>query len=113
MNERGWSHLEVRVFTPREVWRVNNSENWMTPLISYLRVIIVYGFDWMQSRIADSFSEVHSYKKIEMEWGVGAANRQPRPLHRGRRYPQKTPEISVEGSGSPIGGPDPKSTRDL
>ncbi|PKI43903.1 hypothetical protein CRG98_035737 [Punica granatum] len=43
--------------------------------------------------------------------GVGATNRQPRPLHRGRRRPQRTPMTSVEESGSPIGGLEPRIDR--
>ncbi|PKI56422.1 hypothetical protein CRG98_023160 [Punica granatum] len=50
-------------------------------------------------------------RKIEGE-GIGAANRQPRTLHRGH-CPQRTSETSVEGLGSPIGGPDPESTGDF
>ncbi|PKH62878.1 hypothetical protein CRG98_050265 [Punica granatum] len=38
---------------------------------------------------------------------VGAANRRPRPLHRGCQHPLWVPATLVEGSGSPIGGPDP------
>ncbi|PKI37763.1 hypothetical protein CRG98_041844 [Punica granatum] len=57
--------------------------------------------------IEDSESEVPG------RFEIGAANRQPRPLHRGRRYPRRTPATSVEGSGSLIGGPNPKSTGDL
>ncbi|PKI45891.1 hypothetical protein CRG98_033690 [Punica granatum] len=59
---------------------------------------------------------VNVKKKIESEGVVEASNRppRPRPLHRGRRYPQRTPATSVEGSGSgsPIGGPNPVSTED-
>ncbi|OWM79638.1 hypothetical protein CDL15_Pgr023050 [Punica granatum] len=39
--------------------------------------------------------------------GFGASNRQPRLLHRGRRRPLWASATSVEGSGLPIGGPDP------
>ncbi|PKI76131.1 hypothetical protein CRG98_003492 [Punica granatum] len=49
---------------------------------------------------------------VDSKGGVEAANLRPRPLHRGCRYPQKTPTTSVEGSGSPIGGPNPESTKD-
>ncbi|PKI74507.1 hypothetical protein CRG98_005127 [Punica granatum] len=51
--------------------------------------------------------------KIEREGGVGAANQRPPPFHRGHRYPRRMPATSVEGSGSPIGGPNPESTEDL
>ncbi|PKH69362.1 hypothetical protein CRG98_050143 [Punica granatum] len=51
--------------------------------------------------IEDSESEVPG------RFGVRAAHRRPRPLHRGRRYPGRMPATSVEGSGSPIGGPNP------
>ncbi|PKI58947.1 hypothetical protein CRG98_020693, partial [Punica granatum] len=43
---------------------------------------------------------------------VGAANRLPRPLHRGRRYSQRIPVTSVERSGSLIGGFNPESIED-
>ncbi|PKI74216.1 hypothetical protein CRG98_005454 [Punica granatum] len=41
--------------------------------------------------------------------GVGTANRRPQPLHGDRRYLRRTPE----GSGLPIGSPNPESTEDL
>ncbi|PKI72446.1 hypothetical protein CRG98_007192 [Punica granatum] len=44
--------------------------------------------------------------------GVGATNRQPRPLHRGRRHPQRTPPTSVEELGLPIGSPEPRIDRE-
>ncbi|PKI75251.1 hypothetical protein CRG98_004291 [Punica granatum] len=40
-----------------------------------------------------------------LRFGVGAANRRPRPLHRGRRYPRRTSVTSTERLGSLIGGP--------
>ncbi|PKI55525.1 hypothetical protein CRG98_024137 [Punica granatum] len=54
------------------------------------------------------------------EYGLLACNHkrkskgdEGRPLHRGRRHPQRTSTTSVEGSGSPIGGPDPSSPFDF
>ncbi|PKI55739.1 hypothetical protein CRG98_023871 [Punica granatum] len=51
-------------------------------------------------------------KKIKRKGWVEAANRRPRPLNQGRWYPRRTPTTSVEGSGSPIGGPHFGSTED-
>ncbi|PKI47809.1 hypothetical protein CRG98_031770 [Punica granatum] len=47
----------------------------------------------------DSKSEVPS------RFGVRVANRRPRPLHRGRRYPRRTPVTSVEGWGRRLAAP--------
>ncbi|PKI57062.1 hypothetical protein CRG98_022566 [Punica granatum] len=40
--------------------------------------------------------------------GEGAADRQPRPHHRGHIHPQRTPATMKVGSGSLIGGPYPQ-----
>ncbi|PKI46491.1 hypothetical protein CRG98_033134 [Punica granatum] len=52
-------------------------------------------------------SSASSVSIDDLDGGVGAANRLPRPLHRGRRSPLWVPTTSVEGSGSPISDPDP------
>ncbi|PKI33760.1 hypothetical protein CRG98_045849 [Punica granatum] len=49
----------------------------------------------------------------DLSGGVGIADWRPQPLHRGCRYPRRTPTTSVDGSGSPIGAPNPESIGDL
>ncbi|PKI65276.1 hypothetical protein CRG98_014314 [Punica granatum] len=65
------------------------------------------------SRLANSESTDDSELEVPGRFEVGAANRRPRPIHRGRRYPRRTPTTLVEGSGSPIGGPNPESIEDF
>ncbi|OWM65531.1 hypothetical protein CDL15_Pgr023801 [Punica granatum] len=45
--------------------------------------------------------------------GVGIANRRPQALHRGRRYPQRTPTISMEGRGCRLAALTPNKLRTL
>ncbi|PKI49015.1 hypothetical protein CRG98_030602 [Punica granatum] len=45
--------------------------------------------------------------------GAWAASRQPRPYHQGCRHPQRTPETSRVGLGSPIGSSRSRIERDL
>ncbi|PKI69084.1 hypothetical protein CRG98_010553 [Punica granatum] len=51
--------------------------------------------------------------EVPGRFGVGASNLLPRFLHRGRRHPPWVPATLVEGLGSSIDGPKPKSTGDL
>ncbi|PKI71879.1 hypothetical protein CRG98_007738 [Punica granatum] len=45
--------------------------------------------------------------KFAINSWAGVANQPPRPLHRGRQCPPWISATSVEGSGSPISGPNP------